>query len=205
MISPRALAFVALLGATASLVLALVGTQVDWGEPGTSQYATYELLNRALGLPMALMIGAPVALLLLDDVRGSTLGRIAAIGLLIGLGSMLVGVVVEFWLFSDAPYSGPGSLGRRLSFFAGFGLGGVLALLSMALIGFWGLRQRGLAPWSAVPLILVPVMFLALAAARLLPYASILLGVGAIGLGILLRPQPTTAPPDSWTVPKGAA
>jgi hypothetical protein len=175
--------------------MAVAGAWVDWGLPGTQAYATYELLNRLAGVPDLLLPAAPLALLMSGVLRGSRLGGAGAIGLLVGLVAMLVGSVAEFWLFSTAPYSGPGSLGRLLSFFVGYFLGGVLALLSMATIGIWGLQSRSVPMWMSATLLALPAAFIVLAVSATLPYATLPAGVALIALGLLARRVPETRGP----------
>jgi hypothetical protein len=183
----RALVLAGLAGAMLALALAVVGNEVSWGPPGTSAYATYELLNRVAALPLLLMAAAPIALLRLPGVRGNRLGRVAAVGLLVGLAASVVGSVAEFWFFSDDPYSGAGSLGRNVSFIGGYFLGSIVVFLSMVGIGLWGMRTRNIPTWAAAPLLLLPVAFVALSVAGSLPYATVPFGVGLIGIGLLAR------------------
>jgi hypothetical protein len=133
------------------------------------------------------MASAPIALLRLPGVRSDRLGRVAAVGLLVGLAASVVGSVAEFWLFSDDPYSGAGSLGRNVSFIGGYFLGSIVVFLSMVGIGLWGMRTRNIPTWAAAPLLLLPVAFVVLSVVGRLPYAAVPFGVGLVCVGLLAR------------------
>jgi hypothetical protein len=197
----RALVLVGLVGAVLALSLAIVGAEVSWGPPGSSAYEAYELLNRLSALPLLLMVAAPIGLLRLPGIRDDRLGRVAAAGLLVGLAASVVGSAAEFWLFSDDPYAGPGSLGRNVSFIGGYFLGSIVVLLSMVGIGRWSMRTGSIPMWAAAPLLLLPVAFIILSIAGSLPYATVPFGVGAVSVGLLARSpvdQRTEAAESPW-------
>ena len=126
-----------LAGAALSIAVTLLIGWMGWGQPGTEAYETYELLNRVAVLPMLLMIAVPGALLGRPSIRDERRGSIAAVALLVGLLAMAIGTSGEFWIFTDQPYGGSGSEGRIMSYILGTFLGGMVALIALALLGSW--------------------------------------------------------------------
>jgi hypothetical protein len=77
---------------------------VGWGEPGSARYERYELYNR---------IVPAVLLLLLAGIQGAhrilykRYNRWASIGryiICLGLTLMIIGSVLEFWIFTETSY-----------------------------------------------------------------------------------------------------
>jgi hypothetical protein len=176
---------VGLVGAVLAAIVTLVISWAGWGQPGTAEYETYELLNRLAALPMLLMAAAPLALLGMPKIRDERRGTIAAVTMLVGLVAMAVGTSAEFWIFTDEPYGGPGSEGRLASYLLGTFLGGVVALVGMALVGTWGLRRVTLPRWTAIALIGLPVALVVLPFTPLSPYLAIPAGVLLVTTGLL--------------------
>lgn len=59
------LGVISLLGGISAIPLMITFNLTDWGEPGTSAYQTYELLNRLMSVALLLMIPGWVGLGLL--------------------------------------------------------------------------------------------------------------------------------------------
>jgi hypothetical protein len=179
------LLLVGLAGAALSIAVTLLIGVAGWGQPGTEAYETYELLNRVAVLPMLLMTAVPVALLRIPHIRDERRGSIAAVALLVGLLAMAVGTSLEFWIFTDEPYGGSGSEGRITSYVLGTFLGGMVALISLALLGSWGLRRASLPRWTALTLVGLPVALVVLPFTPLSPYLAIPMGVALLVVGLL--------------------
>jgi hypothetical protein len=140
------LSAVGLVGVAAMTGIAIAGN-VDWGPPGSPSYATYEMVNRLTGLALACLVAAPLALrLALAAWEDAGPSRIAATVVAIALCGMVVGSVLEFWVFTDQPYQGLGSEGRNLAW-STFLLSGMVVLLASTVTGVLMLgRQTG--RWS---------------------------------------------------------
>jgi hypothetical protein len=189
-LATRALTVVGLLGASLALVVAIALSVADWGPPGSPSYDTYELINRLAVVPVALMIGVPLALLWPVAVADSDTRR-AATGLLVGLAAMAVGTTAEFWLFSEDPYAGPGSLARNLSYLLGTFLGGIVTVVYLGVLGRRTMLTGVLATGPALLLMSLPVAFLVLAVlpTPITPYVTPPIGIGVVAVVLLLRPQ----------------
>jgi len=140
----RVLGAIGLVGAISTAVVAFAG-QGDWGPPGTVEYQTYELVNRLTAVTIVLMVAAPIGLRLACSIAG--MGRRARVALAlttVGLVTMVIGSMAEFWLFSSAAYEGPGSEGRNVAFL-GFELGALLTLLGAIIAGIALMRGGGIA------------------------------------------------------------
>jgi len=106
----------------------------DWGPPGTATYESYQMMNRLVTFPAALLVLGVFA----TGFRSrKSLGVLGWVSWLFGLtGSLLVlgGNVAEFWLFTSRSYGDPARnlawssflLGMTLLFVAGI-LGAVRA------------------------------------------------------------------------------
>lgn len=180
--------FIGLAGAGLGVVAIVAIGLVGWGQPGSAAYETYEMLNRLAALPMLLMAGVPIALLGHPAIRDERRGFIAALAVLVGLLAMAIGTSLEFWAFTDDPYGGAGSEGRIAAYLLGTFVGGVVALVGMALVGTWGLRRETLPRSAAMGLIALPVALVVLPFTPLSPSIAIPIGVAVVALG-LLAPQ----------------
>ena len=91
------------------------------------------------------------AALAIRGLRGRVATLVAAVALLVASA----GVAAEFFLFSTAPYQGPGSEGRLAAYMSFF----VAALVFLVAVGRVGFVLRGQAPsWAAPLLLLCPVL-----------------------------------------------
>ncbi len=177
--------FIGLAGAALGLVVIVGIGVVGYGQPGSPAYERYELLNRLAALPMLLMTGVPIALFGHPAIRDERRGIIAAAAVLVGLLAMAIGTTLEFWAFTDDPYGGPGSEGRIAAYLVGTFVGGVVALVGMALVGTWGLRRDTLPRSAAMGLIALPVALVVLPFTSLSPSIAIPIGVAIVALGLL--------------------
>lgn len=176
---------IGLAGAGLAVVVIVAIGLVGWGQPGSAAYETYELLNRFAAVPMLLMTGVPIALFGHPAIRDERRGLIAAVAVLVGLLAMAIGTTLEFWVFTDDPYAGPGSDGRIAAYLLGTFVGEVVALVGMALIGTWGLRRETLPRSAAMGLIALPVALVVLPFTSLSPSLAIPVGVAIVALGLL--------------------
>ena len=116
------------------------------------------------------MIGAPVAMRAALAIRGLR-GRVATLVAAVALLVASAGVVAEFFLFSTAPYQGPGSEGRLAAYMSFF----VAALVFLVAVGRVGFVLRGHSPsWAAPLLLLGPVLAFGIS----LSGASLFYGIG---------------------------
>ena len=156
------LALAGILGGLLWLILALF--RPDWGPPGTAQYGSYELWNR-LWTPALLGMGIGFSgLFRLLRVAHPRRARGSFLSLLGGCALMVLGNVGEFWIFTDQPYEGEGSLIRLVSWLAYLG-GALLMLSALALIGVTLWRSAHLPHWLLLLFIIalpisVTIMFL---------------------------------------------
>lgn len=185
------LALIGILGGLLWLGLALF--RPDWGPPGTPQYGSYELWNR-LWTPALLGMGAGFGALfrqlrpaLSRQAQGSFLG------LLSGCALMVLGNVGEFWIFTDQPYEGEGSLIRLVSWLTY--LFGALLMLSATVVAgvvLWRSAHlpRGLLLLFRMALPLsIAVMFLNMELAVQVPsIGGLSLLVGTFVLRLSFRP-----------------
>jgi hypothetical protein len=147
------LAGVSIAGACALLAIVVFGPD-EWGAPGTASYRTYELVNRAMGLALTATTLAPVALRLAQGTVPP--GGTTRVGLwLATLGSvgLALGSFAEFWVLSDSPYQGAGSLGRLAAWMV-FLLSGTLLLAGSMVTGIGLLRRREMPPWAGWAVVL---------------------------------------------------
>lgn len=180
------------------LWLGLTLFRPDWGPPGTAPYGAYELWNR-LWTPALLGIGFGFSALFLQ--LRPTLSRRARgsfRGLLGGYALMVLGNVGEFWIFTDQPYEGEGSLVRLAAWLTYLG-GALLTLTDLALIGLvlWGtahLPRRLLFLFIGALPLSIAVMFLNMELAVQVPIiGGLSILVGGFVLRFPIRAAPTRA------------
>jgi len=180
------LALTGILGGLLWLGLALF--RPEWGPPGTAPYGSYELWNR-LWTPALLSMGAGFSALFLR--LRPTLSRRARgsfIALLGGCALMVLGNVGEFWIFTDQPYEGEGSLIRLVSWLT-YLFGALLLLSAAAAVGGALWRAAHLPRWllllfiGVLPLS-IALMFLNMELAVQVPLAG---GLSILVGGFVLR------------------
>ncbi len=104
----------------------LVAGSGEWGPPGTEAYTSYQMMNRLVALPAALLVVGVFATGL-RSIRSLTV--LGWVSWLLGLaGSLLVlaGNVAEFWFFTSRAYGDP----ARALAWGSFTLGVVLLLIA---------------------------------------------------------------------------
>jgi hypothetical protein len=119
------LVFVA-VGGVGLVVMFMAAGSSDWGPPGTEAYESYQMMNRLVTFPAALLV---LGVFATGFQRRRSLGVLGWVSWLLGLtGSLLVlgGNVAEFWLFTSRSY---GDAARNLAW-SSFLLG--VALLFIA-------------------------------------------------------------------------
>ena len=150
----------ALVGIVASLLVAVLTVVLssEWGAPGTVAYERYELANRAMGLLLVGLIPAPVALRLAIPVGPDTrMLRAVLAAIAVALVVLVIGNAAEFWLFTDAPYQGPGSQGRLLAWMS-FLIGALVVVGLTIVVGALAWTARQVArPLALIVLIAAPV------------------------------------------------
>ncbi len=98
----------------------------DWGPPGTEAYESYQMMNRLVTFPAALLV---LGVFATGFQSRRSLGVLGWVSWLLGLtGSLLVlgGNVAEFWLFTSRSY---GDAARNLAW-GSFVLGVALLLIA---------------------------------------------------------------------------
>lgn len=177
MTAPRWRAAAGLLGGLLWIALALVPPV------GTRATQEYEVLWNRLWTPALLGMlagwGGPgprrPAL-----VTGAA--RAAKAALLAGLGLMLAGNFVEYWLLSDLPHEGPPGFARGLAWMTVL-LGWLLTLLAALGVGCQRLKARAGPAWLNVQLIGLLPLTLALGYLSL-NWAGAPLGLASLAAGL---------------------
>lgn len=179
----------ALIGILGGLIwLGRVLVRPDWGPPGTAQYASYELWNRLWTPALLGMEAGFSALFLRLRPALSRRARGSFLGLLGGAALMVLGNVGEFWIFTDQPYEGEGSLIRLVSWLT-YLCGALLLLSATAVAGvvLWRSahlpRRLSLLFIGALPLS-IAVMFLNMELAVQVPSIG---GLSILAGGFVLR------------------
>lgn len=143
----QVLATIGVVGVLAAVAIA-VGGVVDWGPPGSPEYATYALINRLTGVALALGVAAPLSLWRALADKDEAVGvRRSLVVLAVAMGGMVVGSVAEFWAFNDQPYQGPGSEGRNVAWMT-FLLSGLVAVAGSVVAGILLLRRAVVPRWA---------------------------------------------------------
>ena len=85
-------------------VLGVANTQ--WGEPGTAAYQVYEMRNRLMAVPLGFMFAGLMAFYAASPRRPllGRLGRVSFAVALAGIFMLIVGNVLEFWVFTSDSY-----------------------------------------------------------------------------------------------------
>ena len=128
----------AMLGGVLWALWAGVEQSIGWGEPGSSAYERYELVNRLL--PFAL-IPVVVGFIGLHVAQRRSFGRLGTAGFataLVGFMLITAGSVGEFWVFSDQSYEGAG----RNASWALFLLGHLVLVIGTLLFGIATVRAK---------------------------------------------------------------
>ena len=92
------------IGGVGLVVMFMAAGSSDWGPPGTETYQSYQMMNRLVTLPAALLV---LGVLATGFRSRRSLGVLGWVSWLLGLaGSLLVlgGNVAEFWLFTSRSY-----------------------------------------------------------------------------------------------------
>jgi hypothetical protein len=115
-----------------------VEQSVGWGQPGSTAYERYELINRLL--PFALL-PVVVGFIGLHMAQRGSYGRLGTTGfatVLVGFVLITAGSVGEFWVFSDQSYVGAG---RNASWIL-FLLGHLVLVIGTLLFGIATVRAK---------------------------------------------------------------
>lgn len=156
----RALCVVGVIGGI--FVLALqTALNPGWGPPGSEAYDRYEQWNRLWPVGLVAMCAGFAGVYGAVGVTGNRLARVSMRLLLLAFLMMVIGNVLEFWLYSNQPY---GELNGRNISFMGFFMGVMLMLLASILFGVAVWRETARVELAALLILHGPLAFWAMAA-----------------------------------------
>ena len=95
------------IGGVGLVVMFMAAGSSDWGPPGTERYESYQMMNRLVTFPAALLV---LGVFATGFQSRKSLGVLGWVSWLLGLtGSLLVlgGNFAEFWLFTSRSYADP--------------------------------------------------------------------------------------------------
>ena len=181
----RGMAVVGLVGAIALAAIGVAG-QSAWGPPGSAAYTAYELMTRLTGAGLVMMGAAPLALRRAHIGRDVTTARRPLRILVVAIVVMAIGSAAEFIVFTTAPYSGPGSETRNLSWLT-FLAAGMVAVIAATLSGVAFLRDPRISRLLAVAMVIAPSIGVLVALANqtfilAVPPLGIVSALGALAL-----------------------
>jgi len=166
----------AMLGGVLWPLWAGVEQSVEWGQPGSTAYEHYELINRLLPIALLLVVAGFIGL---HAAQRSRYGRIGTVGfatVLVGLVLITAGSVGEFWVFSDESYVGAG---RNASWML-FLLGHPVLAIGTLLFGIASVRAK-VFPWVAA------ISFAVMGVGVIVPFfGAFIFGIPFVWLGYLL-------------------
>ncbi len=84
-----------------------VEQSVGWGEPGSTLYERYELINRLLPLALLPVTLGFIGLHAAQRRSDGWLGTAGFAAVIVGFVVTIAGNMGEFWAFSDQSYEGP--------------------------------------------------------------------------------------------------
>jgi hypothetical protein len=129
---------VAMLGGVLWALWGVVEQSVGWGQPGSTVYERYELINRLLPF---VLLPVVVGFIGLHAAQRRSYGRLGTAGsatVLVGFMVIIAGSVGEFWVFSDQSYEGAG---RNASWIL-FLLGHLVLVIGTLLCGIATVRAK---------------------------------------------------------------
>ena len=129
---------VAVLGGVLWALWGVVEQSVGWGQPGSTVYERYELINRLLPF---VLLPVVVGFIGLHAAQRRSYGRLGTAGfatVLVGFMVIIAGSVGEFWVFSDQSYEGAG---RNASWIL-FLLGHLVLVIGTLLFGIATVRAK---------------------------------------------------------------
>ena len=166
----------AMLGGVLWALWGVVQQLAGWGQPGTTAYERYELVNRLL--PFALL-PVVVGFIGLHAAQRRSYGKLGTAGftiVLVGLILIAAGNVGEFWVFSDQSYVGAG----RNASWTLFLLGHLVLVIGTLLFGIATVRAKVFPGGAAM-------LFAALGLGVVVPFlGAVIFAVPFVWLGYLL-------------------
>ncbi len=99
---------VAMLGGVLWALWGVVEQSVGWGQPGSTAYELYELINRLLPFALLLVVMGFIGLHAVQRRSYGWLGTAGFATVLVGFMLLMAGNMGEFWVFSDQSYEGVG-------------------------------------------------------------------------------------------------
>jgi hypothetical protein len=165
-----------MLGGVLWALWGVVQQLAGWGQPGTTAYERYELVNRLL--PFALL-PVVVGFIGLHAAQRRSYGKLGTAGftiVLVGLILIAAGNVGEFWVFSDQSYVGAG----RNASWTLFLLGHLVLVIGTLLFGIATVRAKVFPGGAAM-------LFAALGLGVVVPFlGAVIFAVPFVWLGYLL-------------------
>ena len=166
----------AMLGGVLWALWGGVEQSVGWGQPGSTAYERYELINRLL--PLALL-PVVVGFIGLHVAQRRSYGRLGMVGFAIVLAGFVLitaGSVGEFWVFSDQSYVGAG----RNASWTLFLLGHLVLVIGTLLFGIATVRAKVFPQQAAI-------LFAAMGVGAIVPFlGAVLFAIPFVWLGYLL-------------------
>jgi len=131
--------------------------QVGWGPPGTDAYEIYQNYNRLQIVPLLLQLIGLICFVRQHRTKGGQgVGWGVAI-FLSGYVLWIIGIVGEFWVFTEEPYTSD----LRSASYSLTGFGFLMGLVGLLLIGITFWRSKLTSTWISGFLILSPIFLVA--------------------------------------------
>ena len=115
-----------------------VEQSVGWGQPGSTAYERYELINRLLPPTLLPVVVGFIGLHVAQRRSYGWLGTAGFATVLVGFVLITAGNVGEFWVFSDQSYEGAG----RNASWTVFLLGHLVLVIGTLLFGIATVRAK---------------------------------------------------------------
>lgn len=145
----KCLGVLSLAGSFTAVPLMIAFAFTGWGEPGTTAFQTYELLNRLMAFSLLMMAAGWLGLALGSP---SGYGRWGAWLALSAALVIVTGNAAEFYLFTDQPYGDIRNL-RTISWTA-FSLGSLVLDVGSTIVGLAIWRRQLWPRWIGMLLML---------------------------------------------------
>ena len=166
----------AMLGGVLWALWGVAQQLAGWGQPGTTAYERYELVNRLLPFALLPVVVGFIGLHAAQRRSYRKLGTAGFTIVLVGLILIAAGNVGEFWVFSDQSYVGAG----RNASWTLFLLGHLVLVIGTLLFGIATVRAKVFPGGAAM-------LFAALGLGVVVPFlGAVIFAVPFVWLGYLL-------------------